>query len=84
LKRGDLIAISQDMSYFNTKSIFDPYLLGLLIGDGTYHGTPVLTNCDEDVLNYVLNKYDCVDRKQPTVTKDGRMLRHIAIRGIRN
>nr|DAE75381.1 MAG TPA: Intein splicing domain [Caudoviricetes sp.] len=64
--------------------MFDPYLIGLLIGDGTYNGTPVLTNCDEDVLSYVTNKYKCTDRKKQTPTKDGRMLRSISVLGIRD
>jgi hypothetical protein len=64
--------------------MFDPYLIGLLIGDGTYNGTPVLTNCDEEVLSYVTNKYKCTDRKKQKHTKDGRILRCLSILGIRD
>lgn len=84
LKVGDLVAVSQSIPNFTNNSMFDPYLIGLLIGDGTYSGTPVLTNCDEDVLSYVTNKYKCTDREKPTPTKDGRMLRSISILGIRD
>lgn len=84
LKVGDLIAVSQSIPNFTNNTMFDPYLIGLLIGDGTYNGTPVLTNCDEDVLSYVTNKYKCTDRKKQTPTKDGRMLRSISVLGIRN
>ena len=84
LKVGDLIAVSQSIPNFTNNTMFDPYLIGLLIGDGTYNGTPVLTNCDDDVLSYVTNKYKCTDRKEQTPTKDGRMLRTISILGIRD
>lgn len=84
LKAGDLIAVSQSIPNFTNNSMFDPYLIGLLIGDGTYNGTPVLTNCDEDVLSYVTNKYKCTDRKEQRPTKDGRILRSLSILGIRD
>lgn len=84
LKAGDLVAISQSIPNFTNNSMFDPYLIGLLIGDGTYNGTPVLTNCDEEVLSYVTNKYKCTDRKKQTPTKDGRTLRSLSILGIRD
>lgn len=84
LKTGDLVAISQSIPNFTNNSMFDPYLIGLLIGDGTYNGIPVLTNCDEEVLSYVTNKYKCTDRKKQTPTKDGRTLRSLSILGIRD
>lgn len=84
LKVGDLIAVSQSIPNFTNNSMFDPYLIGLLIGDGTYGGTPVLTNCDEDILSYVTNKYKCTYREKPAPTKDGRILRSISIFGIRD
>lgn len=84
LKVGDLIAVSQSIPNFTNNKMFDPYLIGLLIGDGTYGGTPVLTNCDEDVLSYVTNNYRCTDRKKQRPTKDGRILRSLSILGIRD
>ena len=50
---------------FGNINLEDPYLIGLLIGDGSYgfDKTPVLSNCDEDVLKYVENKYNCVTEK---------------------
>lgn len=84
LKVGDLVAISQSIPNFTNNSMFDPYLIGLLIGDGTYNGTPALTNCDEEVLSYVTNKYKCTDRKKQKPTKDGRILRCLSILGIRD
>ena len=84
LKVGDLIAVSQSIPNFTNNKMFDPYLIGLLIGDGTYNGTPRLKNCDEDVLMYVTNKYKCTDRSKQKPTKDGRILRDLSILGIRD
>lgn len=83
LKIGDLVAVAQDIPVFGNKSIFDPYLIGLLIGDGTYGGTsPYLFNADEEIINYVVQNYDCVDSRKPYVTKDGRLFRSLRIHGI--
>jgi hypothetical protein len=62
LKPGDLVAISQHTGVFGNETIFDPYLVGLLIGDGTYGGTsPIIFNADEEITSYVEKNYDCVD-----------------------
>ena len=83
LKRGDLVAISQDIPIFGNETIFDPYLVGLLIGDGTYGGTsPYIFNADEEITSYVETNYDCVDSKTPYITKDGRIFRGLRIRKI--
>lgn len=83
LKPGDLVAISQDLPVFGQQKLFDPYLVGLLVGDGTYGGTsPYLFNADEEILQYVTSEYDCVDSRDPYLTKDGRIFRSIRIRGI--
>lgn len=84
LKAGDLIAVSQSIPNFTNNKMFDPYLIGLLIGDGTYNGTPRLKNCDEDVLRYITNKYKCTDSSKQKSTKDGRILRNLSILGIRD
>ena len=83
LKPGDLVATSQDLPVFGQQRLFDPYLVGLLVGDGTYGGTsPYLFNADEEILRYVTSKYDCVDSQEPQLTKDGRIFRSIRIRGV--
>lgn len=83
LKPGDLIAISQDIPMFGTDTIFDPYLVGLLIGDGTYGGTsPIIFNADEEITSYVENNYDCVQCRESYVTKDGRIFKALRLRKI--
>ena len=86
LKPGDLVAIPQNTSVFSNETIFDPYLIGLLIGDGSYvkGSNPILFNCDQEVLNYVANNYETVDCKRSHVTKDGRLFKALRINKIRD
>lgn len=86
LKPGDLVAIPQNTSVFSNEIIFDPYLIGLLIGDGSYvkGSNPILFNCDQEVLNYVANNYETVDCKRSHVTKDGRLFKALRINKIRD
>lgn len=85
LKPGDLVAIPQNTSAFSNETIFDPYLIGLLMGDGSYvkGSNPILFNCDQEVLDYVANNYETVDCKRSHVTKDGRLFKALRINKIR-
>ena len=53
--RACCIAACDKIETFGTESLKDPYLIGLLIGDGTYgfNKVPRIANCDPEVLNYV-------------------------------
>lgn len=83
LKPGDLVAVSQDIPVFGNNTIFDPYLVGLLVGDGTYGGTsPYIFNADEEITSYVETNYDCIDARKPRLTQDGRIFRALRIRKI--
>ena len=83
LKPGDLIAVSQDISVFGTETIFDPYLIGLLVGDGTYGGTsPCIFNADEEITSYIENNYDCVPCRKSHITKDGRVFKALRLRKV--
>ena len=77
------IAICDKIDIWGNVSLFDPYFIGLLIGDGSYghHKTPVLSNCDDVVNNYVWNKYDTtVERSY--ITKDQKLYCETRIKGI--
>lgn len=57
-----------DTITFNNKenTLFDPYLLGLLIGDGSIINSVSLTTIDDEIVNYiseVSNKYKLKTRK---------------------
>lgn len=86
LKPGDLVAIPQNTSIFSNETMFDPYLIGLLIGDGSYvkGSNPILFNCDQEVLDYVANNYETVDCKRSHITKDGRLFKALRINKIRD
>ena len=57
LKIGDYVAEIGEIPIFGQKSVKDAYLIGLLIGDGTYRkrSVPLLTTVDPDTWNYVEN-----------------------------
>ena len=83
LKSGDLVAIAQDIPVFGNETIFDAYLVGLLVGDGTYGGTsPYIFNADQEIISYVEQNYSCVDARKQCVTKDGRIFRALRIHKI--
>lgn len=86
LEVGDSIAVVENLDeekYWGKNKMFDPWLIGLLIGDGVYSATnsAKLINADKDVLNKVKNKYPTrVNYEAPT--KDGRTLEKLTISGI--
>lgn len=83
LKLGDQIIMPGKINIFGNEKMFDPYLVGLLIGDGSYgfDKTPVLSNCDNEITNYVKSKYDCTVEKS-YITKDSKLYEDIRIKGI--
>lgn len=83
-RKDSFILLSQGIEIFGNQTLFDPRLVGMLIGDGSYgksirksrggvveFKTPVFSNADKELLNYVTSKYKCSVNKHYT-TKDGR------------
>jgi hypothetical protein len=60
LKINDRIAIVDEVPVFGKKKMWEPRFIGWLIGDGSYgyNKTPVLSNCDDEINNYILRKFD--------------------------
>lgn len=86
LKVGDSLAVVKSLDredMFGDVEMFDPYLIGMLIGDGTYSKTngTKLHNADPDVLNYVKERYT-TNTFFSAPTKDGRTLEKMTISGI--
>lgn len=80
---GDQIAIAEKVEVFGEDTIWEPRLVGMLIGDGSYgfDKTPVFSNCDEELNSYVDDKFDTkIERSY--ITKDGRVYRETRIRKI--
>lgn len=79
----DGIAVVDHVDYWGSEKIFDPRLVGWLVGDGTYgEGQNVrLSGADDEVWDYVESKYDVIiTHRSPT--KDGRIARKGRIKGI--
>lgn len=83
IKVGDQIAVADIIDIFGKKQMWNPRLIGLLIGDGSYgfDKTPVLANCDDDVNLYVESNFDTVIEKFYK-TKDNKDYKELRIRGI--
>ena len=83
-KVGEQVGIIDSVPFFGTKKMWEPRLVGWLIGDGSYgYGkTPRLSNCDDEINNYVLQNFDTSDDRQPRKTKDGKTYRETRIKGI--
>ena len=82
-KVGDQVGIIDEIPYFGKKKMWEPRLIGWLIGDGTYgyDKTPRIANCDKNVINYILGNFDTAIEKEYT-TKEGKEYKEIRIKGI--
>lgn len=80
---GRKICVSDGVDIWGDKKMFDPYLVGILIGDGSYgfDKTPVVSTSDNEVYDYIRSKYECCIEKQYK-TKNGKDYREIRIKGI--
>jgi intein/homing endonuclease len=83
LKIGDRLSKPGKIDLFGKKRMWNPRLVGMLIGDGSYglHRTPVLSNCDYEVLKYAKKTADCVIEKT-YFTQELKVYEEIRIRGI--
>lgn len=83
LRVGCKICVSDGVDIWGDKKMFDPYLVGILIGDGSYgfDKTPIVSTSDDEVYDYIRSKYECCIEKQYK-TKDGKDYREIRIKGI--
>lgn len=82
-KIGDQVGIIDEIPYFGKKKMWEPRLIGWLIGDGSYgyDKTPRIANCDKNIINYVLGNFDTSIEKEYT-TKEGKEYKEIRIKGI--
>lgn len=82
-KVGDQLGIIDEIPFFGKKRMWEPRLIGWLIGDGSYghDKTPRLSNCDKYILDYVEAHFDTVvEREYPTTT--GKQYKELRIKGI--
>lgn len=83
LSKDDYVALCDVIDIWGKDSLEDAYLIGLLIGDGSYgfDKTPVLSNCDNSILDYVETKYDTKTERVCT-TKEGKVYKEIRVLGV--
>lgn len=82
-KVGEQLGVIDEIPFFGTKDMWEPRLVGWLIGDGSYgyDKTPRLSNCDADITDYVFRNFDTkIEREH--MTKDGNHYYEIRIKGI--
>lgn len=81
---GDVLATIEKVDIWSDQRMFDPRLVGWLVGDGTYGDKQNATLCsaDEEVWSYLEKKYTVVDQCDPAETKDDRFLRKARVLGV--
>lgn len=82
-KVGEQVGVIDEIPFFGKNRMWEPRLVGWLIGDGSYgyDKTPVLSNCDSEINSYVLSNFDTKIEKEH-ITKDGKQYLETRIKGI--
>lgn len=83
LKVGEQIAVIEEVNIFGDNVMWNPRLVGLLIGDGSYRfdGTPKMNSCDKEVNDYLYSNFDC-SFESGYLTKDNREYKQTRIKNI--
>lgn len=84
LKPGNQIAVLEEFPIFGSKRMWEPRLVGWLIGDGTYgfDNTPCLACCDKEIYSYIKSNFDYSHSCTPRLTNDNRFYQELRIKGI--
>ena len=82
-KVGDQVGVIDEIPLFGKKKMWEPRLVGWLIGDGSYgyDKTPRLANCDKNIINYVLGNFNTAIERE-YFTKEGKEYKEIRIKNI--
>ena len=82
-KVGEQVGIIDEVPIFGNKDMWEPRLVGWLIGDGSYgpEKTPRLSSCDVELNSYIDGKFNTVIERSH-ITKDGKEYRETRIKGI--
>lgn len=83
-KIGEQVGIIDSIPFFGTKTMWEPRLVGWLIGDGSYgfNKTPRLSNCDGEINEYIETHFDTRLDRPTRLTKDGKVYKETYIKGI--
>jgi len=85
IKIGEQLATVNEVPIFSDKEMWEPRLIGWLVGDGSYgfNKTPILSNCEGKINSYLHNQLleEVVTEKTYT-TKSGKTYEENRIKGI--
>lgn len=83
-KVGEQVGVIDSIPFFGTKKMWEPRVVGWLIGDGSYgfNRTPRLSNCDFEINDYIETHFDTTPDIPPRKTKDGKIYKETRIKGI--
>nr|DAF64279.1 MAG TPA: Terminase large subunit [Podoviridae sp. ct2m58] len=83
-KVGEQVGIINSIPFFGTKKMWEPRVIGWLIGDGSYgyDKTPRLSNCDDEINEYIETHFDTSPDCPPRLTKNGKVYKETLIKGI--
>lgn len=83
-KVGEQVGVIDSIPFFGTKKMWEPRVVGWLIGDGSYgfDKTPRLSNCDFEINDYIETHFDTSPDKPQRETKDGKIYKETRIKGI--
>lgn len=83
-KIGEQVGVIDSIPFFGTKKMWEPRVVGWLIGDGSYgfDKTPRLSNCDFEINDYIETHFDTAPDKPQRETKDGKIYKETRIKGI--
>ena len=83
IKIGEQIAVINAVPIFEDVPFWEARTVGMLIGDGSYEfdKTPVLSNCDKEIIKYIENKFETKTEKQYLTNQD-KIYKEIRIKNI--
>jgi intein/homing endonuclease len=85
LSIGNKIAVIEEVPIFGHNKMWEPRVVGWLIGDGSYgkNQQPRISNCEEEINQYIENELDSTVQIQ-RLTKEGKVYRETALLGYNN
>lgn len=83
-KIGEQVGVIDNIPFFGTKKMWEPRVVGWLIGDGSYgfDKTPRLSNCDNEINEYIETHFNTSLDRPVRITKDGKVYKETRIKGI--
>ena len=85
IKLGEQLATINEVPIFSNKEMWEPRLIGWLIGDGSYgiNKTPILSNCEGEINSYLHNQLlEEVVTEKSYITKNNKQYEENRIKGI--